>query len=233
VRKTNDGAALERFRRRLSEGPKKTDWTRWIGSPTAWIALTLSLATTFYSYIYYSDDLSVVVELPDVVSAADNKSFTIELPAGVTFINSGSRPIAITGMGFFALQPFESNKRELKCRQNGEWRHFGISVDPVVVRPYDLVTRAIAFTNKNPESKGIVRLSSENLSRAPAGFVMFMCIEFSMIVSGYGSVSKMVEIGRVTMPDTSSLLTSPAGESGITPIPLVKRNVFWETVGTE
>jgi hypothetical protein len=58
---------IEAFRKRLRGAEKqKTNWQYWIGSPTAWLALVLSAATGFYTFLYHSDELSVVIARPDV-----------------------------------------------------------------------------------------------------------------------------------------------------------------------
>src|SRR5262245_47683027 len=88
---------IETFRSRLKQ-PKKatTNWQQWIGSPTAWLALILSASSFFYTFLYYSDDLSVVMDRP-VIQPAFQDVLRISAPRNMTFINSGSRPIVITG----------------------------------------------------------------------------------------------------------------------------------------
>jgi hypothetical protein len=52
----------DQFRERLRR-PKKPpiDWAKWIGSPTAWLALTISASSLYLTLVRKSDDLRVVV----------------------------------------------------------------------------------------------------------------------------------------------------------------------------
>src|SRR5437764_4060783 len=95
---------LEAFRKRL-RGPdrEKTSWQFWIGSPTAWLAFFISSTTAFYTLLYHSDELRVAL-IPGDVQAYSGK-VSVEPPETFTFINSGSRPIAVLAAEMSVNQP--------------------------------------------------------------------------------------------------------------------------------
>ena len=96
---------LEAFRKRLRDPEKKkASWQFWIGSPTAWLALFISSTTAFFTLFYHSDELRVAVSggiaarlelFADEKTGTPYRGVTVSTPRRFTFINSGSRPIAV------------------------------------------------------------------------------------------------------------------------------------------
>jgi hypothetical protein len=114
---------LEDFRKRL-RGPEqnKETWKFWIGSPVAWIALALSLWTAFYTFVYHSDELSVVFDNVLIVRSPDPLKFMVvrvKLPKAITFVNSGSRPITATKFGILIAQSTSLDTKRPDCNSPG------------------------------------------------------------------------------------------------------------------
>ena len=124
----------------ILERPKSTkvDWKFLIGSPTAWLALFISIATAFYSLVYHSDELGVIVPTP-IVWLEDN--IAVAAPRQVTFINSGSRPIALLNVRLTLVQPRQKVERADCAR--GQMDVDILKADQVVFKPYEIVVSTI------------------------------------------------------------------------------------------
>jgi hypothetical protein len=92
---------VKELRERIYSGStRKRDWSKWLpwlGSATALLALGISCAGFYATYVRQYDDIRVVVDyLPTVFLQDNSNELTIDsLRQRLTFINSGNRPGAI------------------------------------------------------------------------------------------------------------------------------------------
>jgi len=129
---------LEALRKRLRRPERKTiNWQFWIGSPTAWLALVVSSATAFYTFFYYSDQLSLVMK-PWLVLVSSTK-LQIEGPQPLIFVNSGTRPIALLSVGI------DVTLKQLGCYGH----HIPLEFDEFVLKPFDTTVKVVSFKGKN------------------------------------------------------------------------------------
>jgi hypothetical protein len=181
----SESREIEEFRRML-KGPEKkkfgTNWHQWIGSPTAWLALMLSVSTAFYTFLYHSDELSVVIDTPDIsvgevwdtedgrqeVSSSfpvgdKRPPIVVTSPRGVAFINSGTRPIAVTSVWFALVRPDASGpalcKKERAVEQNFDF-------EQIVIKPYDVAYRKLKL------SSGTLRTYPASGTNARSGVII-------------------------------------------------------------
>ena len=212
---------LEAFRKRL-RGPTKvkTDWRFWIGSPIAWLAFVISLTSAFYSLIYHSDELGIVVPplFPRVV--ADQISFGA--PHFFTFINSGSRPIAVLSVHMVFVQPQQGMNRA-DC-SHGEVYFFKPFVQ-LVVRPYETVTYRLTFSDADGSGRILLPKSDFNrgVERGAPSYVA--CLTFHGVAADTTEWFKTVEVDHFDRGEFHSSELMQAK-----PQYLIKRNTFWSSV---
>jgi hypothetical protein len=221
---------LEAFRKRL-RGPKKqkANWQFWIGSPTAWLALVLSFANAFYSLIYHSDELRVIPSRIQFVVRTTEigiRDIGIPRPDKITFINSGSRPIAILGLTMELIQPPSGvDDTKLHCRSG-----FGVDAmdamrtltfDQLVVKQYEVVTREVKFDQEDGPRVSFVEMNERNQQEWVPSAVLCLVVSF---VTVDGKYSRIIELQRI-------------GSTGIIvakgPHYLVKQNTFRTEVGSD
>jgi hypothetical protein len=85
---------VDKFRERLRVSAKtKMDWARWLGSPTAWLALFVSSASLYFSFVRVNDDVRVVIgDSPIIfVDLNSRKLGVYRYQQHLTLINSGNR----------------------------------------------------------------------------------------------------------------------------------------------
>jgi hypothetical protein len=216
---------LEAFRKRL-RGPdkEKGNWQFWIGSPTAWLALLLSSTTAFYTFLYHSDELSVVIDSPSIVLDNDGK-LAVHSPSSVTFINSGSRPVAVTGIQLILVQPIE-NFPDPQCRGSGSYSNLSLEFEQTVVKPYDAVAKPLGFYNKKPLEEEKVELTKENTGKGES--VLAVCLKFSIAATDAAGWIKTIDLGKTTMGRPGFSTSEDKSEDP--PAYLIKRNRFWTEV---
>jgi hypothetical protein len=218
---------LEAFRKRL-RGPEKEQskftWQYWIGSPTAWLALFISSITAFDSLIYHSDELGVVVPpiFPRLV--ADQISF--DAPDAITFINSGSRPIAVLGVQMVFVQPRQRMKHA-DCF-HGEV-YFSKPAVQLVVRPYDTTTTNLKFRDADPSGRILLPKSDVNREVEIPSYVA--CLSFHGVAADTTEWFKTLEVGHL---DPSEVQSSQLRGHGLARAQyLIKRNTFWSSVPSD
>jgi hypothetical protein len=209
----------------ILERPEKetTDWKFWIGSPTAWLALIVSSATAFFALIYHSDELGVVVPpiFPRVV--ADQISF--DAPDVMTFINSGSRPIAVLVVQMVFVQPRQGMKRA-DCF-HGEVYFSKPSVQ-LVLKPYDAATYKLRFRDADLSGKILLPKSDFNrgVERDVPSYVA--CLSFHGVAADTTEWFKTLEVGHFDPSEVhSSALRGSKAQY------LFKRNTFWSSVPSD
>jgi hypothetical protein len=209
---------LEAFRKRL-RGPEKekTNWPFWIGSPTAWLALVISSTTAFFSFIYYSDQLSVVAVIDYVETPA---RLHVTVPTDVTFINSGSRPIAVTLINLRIVQRPDPLGPRCQRGEDSELEDslFLIKFKPTVIKPYDAVVEDISLANGKesidiPLKRPVPDPDPNSLVDAA------ICLAFMIVASDAPPSLKAVEL--------------KPGLYSSRPLYLIKRNRFSTEVGLD
>lgn len=210
---------LQEFRNRL-RGPAKavTNWQFWIGSPTAWLALFISSATAFYSLVYHSDAISVVTT--PISMTVDKDHIYVPYPKTITFINSGSRPIAILDI-WLTVKQAKSNK-DLDCRGSLDW--LVLAFDQLVLKPYDITAREMRFRGSK-EDRLPVDLSAENKNVEEPTFVV--CLSFEFVATDSPRLRKTILLARLGKVE--------AGQARYDrqPAYLIKRNTFSTAVGAD
>jgi hypothetical protein len=142
---------FQAFRKRLRVPKKeKSNWSSWIGSPTAWLALVISSTTAFFSLFYHSDELSVVANTGNVWLTAPDK-VSPSAPNTFTFVNSGSRPIALLSAILGYAQPTREIARPECCTEcwRGQIVNQRLRLEQTVVKPYDTMVRSIRHFLEN------------------------------------------------------------------------------------
>lgn len=222
-----DKSRIEAFRKRLyGAEEQRVNWQFWIGSPTAWIALILSAVTAFYTFLYHSDELSVVVGRPSIFLTMDG-DIEVRAPSSITFINSGSRPVAVTGIQMMLVQPTEK-VAEPKCRNSGAYQYFSVTFEQTVIKPYDTVAKAIKFdeTQSSLDTKRVVM--SEANKKLKRDQIVVACLEFEIVAADTAGWRKVVQVERVTLSGVGS---TDLSVQDARPLYLIKRNRFWTSVG--
>jgi hypothetical protein len=152
----------DQFRERLRR-PKKPpiDWAKWIGSPTAWLALTISASSLYLTLVRKSDDIRVVVGHPEPMSIGGAGS-QINLRGSdqtLIFINSGNRAAVINEVTL--LLWFQSEKTgPPTCSKPASWP-IALSYDfaPLVIKPGEITSISI---NKFKTTKSIEETSKKD-----------------------------------------------------------------------
>jgi hypothetical protein len=233
---TREGVSrqIEELRRRLRGGKKvKSDWKPLVGSSTAWLALFVSVATAFYNFAYYSDELSVVIDAPIVRLDRQKKRLDVESPESIAFINSGTRPIAVTRVEMIVVQANSDRMPGCKLFESPSMSSFFDSrFEQVVIKPYDIVWKSIKFAYGPPGKEGIMDISEENKRRDPNNYLMIVCFTFDIVAADSGIWRKTIDHGPIHLVNADpneSVFPPRRGE----PVRLIKRNVFWTEVSSD
>jgi hypothetical protein len=221
---------LEDFRKRLRGSEKNADsWKSWVGSPTAWIALALSLATAFYTFVYHSDELSVVFDNVDVVGSLDTKKFTavkVMLPKAITFVNSGSRPVTVTKFGILVAQRW-TNKDRPDCSSLGTT--FEYDLEPTVIKPYDTVSKNVRLTPSHSE-KNIEDLNVSGINLQEQEWFFAACGKFSFVTQDSAIWHRVIRLDLLKMSPGDVLAARNRLNNSDVPQVLIKRSRFWTSV---
>jgi hypothetical protein len=165
---------LESFRKRL-RGPdkQKGDWK--VGSPTAWLALLLSLTTTYLN-LRRHDDFKVIItnvtfELKDDQTAYGKLSNTFV----ATFINGGNRPVSVLSAKA-AIGQFFDEKRN--CDQVPQYQSVKLEIKPFVVKPGEIGIEPV--TTKGSDST-IAYIENYSRLDTAAGHKALLCLQFTVV----------------------------------------------------
>jgi hypothetical protein len=184
---------LDQFRERLRRPEKaSTDWAKWIGSPTAWLALLLSAFSVYGTLVRKTDDLRVVTHRkPSAVVQGQQVEF-LALDQDLILINSGNRAAAVTEITLILW--FQDGNESVTC-DHDHYQPIYLNYDfsPVVVKPGEMSSLSLSrFIDYNVGIKGILpveyemsdgKLTSASFKRAPkAGDIMAACLSFRIIL---------------------------------------------------
>ncbi|WP_315765487.1 MULTISPECIES: hypothetical protein [unclassified Bradyrhizobium] len=131
----------ETLRERIREPKKRSrsDWSKWIGSPTAWLALVLSSTTAYFNIRKYDDVTVVFGSLPGVLANPQSPIKIFGWKRNLVFINTGNRPVAIRGILLRAW--FQSpNESAPRCSEVAAKHVLRIryELEPLVVKPGEM-----------------------------------------------------------------------------------------------
>jgi hypothetical protein len=216
---------LEAFRKRL-RGPEKekVTWRSWVGSPTAWLALLISSATAFSSIVYHSDELGVQVPPLSAFETESRDQIHVVLPPSITFVNSGSRPIAVLRVSVRFIQPRQMAEH-VDCL-HGQMDVAGLPLHMLVVKPYDILVHALRYDDKWLP-RDLYFASSELNKKNPSHMPLFVsCAIFQIVAADTTSFFKTVETGRT---DEYGFDRSRLSDTQH----LIKRSTFWTSVAGE
>lgn len=214
---------LEAFRNRL-RGPerKEINWQFWVGSPTAWLALFLSSTTAFYTFLYHSDQLSVVVDSPTI--RPDGNTFRISPPAGMTLINSGSRPVVVTGAQLLLVQGHPHN---VECDDDRDRRtEIPLVFEQTVVRPYDATSKTLKFSKEEETFEAVLG----NRDRGTGQASVLVCVRFELAATDAARWRKTVSAGLQLGWPREPHRELQRARFETRPKYLMKRNRFWTEV---
>lgn len=186
---------LELLRKRLrGVEAAKANWRAfWIGSPTAWLALLISIATALLNVVYYKDELAVVF---DSISGTDlSAEATLMSPIQVMFVNSGSRSV---GISHAELQAYLAGRDDERLDDCTNPELFG-SVD-VVLEPMILKAGEITSIKLSPgQAGGAYRITKP---ADKAGRRSFFCLHVNYVTTS----SVLVESNKILIPVVWSVL---------------------------
>jgi hypothetical protein len=217
---------LSRFRKPLQRQHTENrtqDWRSWIGSPTAWLALLISSATAFSSIVYHSDELGVQVVLPEAFKSESKDQIHVGLPPDITFVNSGSRPIAVLKGSIRFIQP-RQKAEHIDCL-HGQMEVARLPLHMLVVKPYDILAYELNYNDMIPSDLHIASSELNKENSSPLA-VFVSCAIFQIVAADTTSFFTMVEIGRT---DEYGLSRSHLGDTQ----QLIKRSTFWTSVAGE
>ncbi|SFV16046.1 hypothetical protein SAMN05192541_124125 [Bradyrhizobium arachidis] len=216
---------LEAFRKRLNEPKKRRsdkNWQQWIGSPTAWAGLILSSVTAFYTFLYHSDELSVVIDSPFI--KPDGENFKVRPPPGLTFINSGSRPVVVTSMKMLLIQRHYASDPE--CDDWEVRTEIPFAFEQTVVKPYDALSKTLKFENE----EATIAAKGGNANRKGGRASMLVCIRFELAATDAVRWQKTVTAGHQIERDRQPNAELQRARFDTRPKILMKRNRFWTEV---
>jgi hypothetical protein len=208
-----------------AHGPEKEkrNWSSWAGSPIAWLGLIISLTTAFFSLVYHSDQLSVLIEGGSgKFSEEDGVSISHLQP--VTFINSGTRPIAILDVAMTVGQPSSDG-----CKNFAAYTR--LEFESIVLKPSDTVIKRARL----PDSLNWDAINLRLGRIIPdQGVPALVCMRFAFVAVDSPVLSSSAEVPLVwtniktgdhhqRMPSQTPLLPT-------LPTYLLKRNRFWAEV---
>jgi hypothetical protein len=112
----------------------------WGSAASSVLALMLSVFTFYITNLRKVDDFRVSIH--GVLSARNNgDTFTFTSALTATFINSGTRPVALESTDLMIVQgPFTGNE-SIDCFKDGEVLY--VDAEPVVLKPQDIAIRPL------------------------------------------------------------------------------------------
>jgi hypothetical protein len=177
---------------------------------------TPTSATALFNLVYHSDDLRVATS-PTLVRI-DDDGITAYPPSSLTFINSGTRPIAVLAMTRILVQ-WDGSNDDVNCHSRAGAYFIG-PFEHLVVKPNDTVTHK-PFDKPNAVHRPLSRTNEELLD--PTSRRAMFCVMFELVATDTSRWIKTIEIERTGIGATRDL----------TPAYLIKRNTFWTTVGRD
>lgn len=135
----------EQFRERLRPAKKEANWTKWIGSPTAWLALILSAATFYTASVRKNDDLKVVInKLARLfIDKAGTPSFDATTQ-DLIFMNAGNRPIAVNSIGLKIWFWPAGKKEPPRCGETTMVIDLSYDFTPLIIKPGEMSLLSLA-----------------------------------------------------------------------------------------
>ena len=192
---------VQELRERLFSRPheptkRRIDWTKWIGSPTAWLALILSVVSTYFSFFRQNDDIQVIVQDGIQVFAHPDDIEVYFPQQHLIMINAGNRPAAISDFGLYLGQiPVDEDWNS--CPRQVELVY---AFDGLVLKPGDMIPVSLETFKNGLEVKGNRVIVEHSDWRREEGKYVLTCLMF-----------------RIATPDgISQLVGTPLSKSYLT-----------------
>jgi hypothetical protein len=224
---------LEAFRKRL-HGPEKEkpNWQFWVGSPIAWLALLVSSTTAFFTFFYHSDELRVTVS-GGTFRLVDKPEF--HAPISMTFINTGTRPIAVLGVEQLVVQPTKQFPNP-DC-EHGYVQRQSLIFEHTVVKASDTVAKTPTrfkppvpedVRDPIPDPKPFQSIARSDFNKS-RGLFFVVCMTFEILATDTLDWRKTVKVLEVKGESLQFLY--PIWISA--PQHLIKRNRFQTSVADD
>lgn len=152
----------------------------WAGPAIAFLALGVSGTTAYFNIIRQNDDLRLVVnDGPYLIMKGKTGELTFYPDYKLTFVNSGTRGVAIANVRMEVRQPGPGIEEPTQCDGASEFDHtFEYDLAPFVVKPSEVL--AVPVTKiKEPESP-LIYLSPLNIARKRS-YYTFWCLRIRII----------------------------------------------------
>jgi hypothetical protein len=141
----------ERLRERLrppKKTPKSIDWSKWIGSPVAWLALLLSSLTAYTTYFRKADDVRVIIDtfpylaIRTATRRHADQLYSALVPHDFVFINSGNREAIILDIMLHIWFAPVREKVSQDCRRPPTLEFkLRYEFSPLVIKPGEMIPR--------------------------------------------------------------------------------------------
>jgi hypothetical protein len=113
----------------------------WITGILAFLALVVSAATAYFTTIRQADDLRVISSLEPVVILDDKARLGVSGQQQITFINSGNRDAAVTGVTLVVFKLMGSPSANSQCNEGREVANLAYQVDAFITRPGEILVK--------------------------------------------------------------------------------------------
>jgi len=113
----------------------------WITGILAFLALVVSAATAYYTTIRQADDLRVVSSLEPVVIIDDRGKLGVSGQQEITFINSGNRDAAVTGVTLVVFKLMGPPSANSQCNEGKQVASLVYEVEPFIIVPGGIMVK--------------------------------------------------------------------------------------------
>jgi len=219
------------MRRPKNTKENQSSWKSWIGSPTAWLALLLSAGNAFYSIFYYSDELTIITQDESAAYTLDENKVTVFSPAAFVFVNSGTRPVAVTDMWVFFDQPNKDYPEREDCSPVGPRVGLQMVFQPSVLKPHDIMTQTTKFHMQDGSTSTSFSMdfTQENAAKQKDGKGYVLTCGSATYIVGNREFHDTFRIAKVFFYDMNSN-RSHSFRLDFGPETLLKRNLLWTSV---
>jgi hypothetical protein len=213
---------IEELRERLETPAKaRVEWSKWIGSPTSWLALSLSAVTAYFTLIRQSDDIRVVVgERPllyvDLVEKDRPRLGIQQLQQHLTIINSGNRTAAITSIALVVGRSFKGG--EAQCQYESKpSKPFSLeyAFGGVVIKPGEIVSISLEHLDRGVDyalqrdNKGNTAVIHDAFLRVSRNTYVVACLWFLVITPDNVSQNARIPIYATELLSLGETLLVP------------------------
>ena len=159
---------LETLRARLhrAEDKKAIDWFKWIGSPTAWLALILSSTSLYFNIFRQLDNINAIIDIVAIPSENDNKRFDVTVSNRQIILTNNGNRYAILRNCWVTIEKYN------KPSENGikiVYSDYVIlqSSDETIIKPGEMIIKTLDVNNdltKSANDRWIINGNKMELS---------------------------------------------------------------------